>query len=147
MENKTLNSNEIARIIPHRYPFILVDRVDAFVPGKWAEGVKCVTQNEMHFMGHFPDHHVMPGVLIIEAMAQLGAIAILMEDEFKGRTAFFAGIKNARFKEQVVPGDVLEMRCELTNIRGSVGFGTATAHVRGKLAAKADISFVIGPKA
>ena len=108
-----LNSNQIQEILPHRYPFQLVDRITDFEPGKWAKGVKCVSVNEMQFLGHFPTQHVMPGVLVIEALAQVGAIAILSEEEHKGKTAFFGGIKNARFKKQITPGDVIEMECEI----------------------------------
>ena len=105
-----LNSNQIQEILPHRYPFQLVDRITDYEPGQFAEGRKCVSVNEMQFCGHFPQYHVLPGVLIVEAMAQVGAIAILTKEEFKGKLALFAGIDKARFKRQVVPGDVLEMR-------------------------------------
>ena len=101
-----LNSNEIQKILPHRYPFLLVDKITDFEPGKWAKGIKCVSVNEMHFCGHFPEMHVMPGVLIIEALAQVGAISILTEEENRGKIAFFGGIKNARFRQQVYPGDI-----------------------------------------
>ena len=126
-----LNSNQIQEIIPHRYPFLLVDKITELEPGVKAKGIKCVTANEMHFMGHFPQHHVMPGVLIIEAMAQVGAVAILSVEENKGKIAFFGGIKNARFKQQVVPGDVLEMEIEMIKVRGPVGIGAAVAKVNG----------------
>ena len=104
-----LNSNQIQEILPHRYPFLLVDRILECEPGKMAKGIKCVSANEMHFLGHFPQKHVMPGVLIIEALAQTGAVVLLMEEENKGKIALFGGIKNARFRKQVVPGDVLEL--------------------------------------
>ncbi len=139
-----LNSNEIQKIIPHRYPFMLVDKIVDFEPGKSAKGIKCVSANEMFFMGHFPEEHVMPGVLIIEALAQVGAIAILSEEENKGKIAFFGGIKNARFKKQVKPGDVLQLECEIIARKGPVGFGKAVATVDGKVAAQAEISFAIG---
>ena len=139
-----LNSNEIQKIIPHRYPFMLVDKIVDFEPGKSAKGIKCVSANEMFFMGHFPEEHVMPGVLIIEALAQVGAIAILSEEENKGKIAFFGGIKNARFKKQVKPGDVLLLECEIIARKGPVGFGKAVATVDGKVAAQAEISFAIG---
>lgn len=138
-----LNSNQIQEIIPHRYPFLLVDKVTDYEPGKYAKGIKCVTANEMHFCGHFPEHHVMPGVLIIEALAQTGAIAILSEEENKGKIAFFGGIKNARFKKQVVPGDVLELECELTERKGPIGYGKATAKVDGKVAVVAELTFAV----
>ena len=124
-----LNSNQIQEIIPHRYPFQLVDRIVECEPGKSAKGIKCVSVNELFFCGHFPQQHVMPGVLIIEALAQVGAVAILCEEENKGKIAFFGGIKNARFKKQVVPGDVLTLECEITDRRGPIGFGKAVAMV------------------
>ncbi len=139
-----LNSNQIQEIIPHRYPFLLVDRVTDYEPGKFAKGIKCVSSNEMQFCGHFPQQHVMPGVLIIEALAQVGAIAILSEEENKGKVAFFGGIKNARFKKQVIPGDVLELECELTARKGPIGYGNAVAKVDGKVAVTAELTFAIG---
>ena len=138
-----LNSNEIAEILPHRYPFALVDRVTDGESGVWAKGIKCVSVGEPFFCGHFPQKHVMPGVLILEALAQVGAVAILSLPENKGKLAFFGGIKNARFKRQVVPGDVLELRCELTRQVGSVGFGKAEARVNGKLAAQGELTFAV----
>ncbi len=139
-----LNSNQIQEIIPHRYPFLLVDRITDFEPGKFAKGIKCVSANEMQFCGHFPGQHVMPGVLIIEALAQVGAVAILSEEENKGKVAFFGGIKNARFKKQVIPGDVLELECELTARKGPIGYGNAVAKVDGKVAVTAELTFAIG---
>lgn len=139
-----LNSNQIQEIIPHRYPFQLVDRIVECEPGVSAKGIKCVSVNELFFCGHFPQQHVMPGVLIIEALAQVGAVAILCEEENKGKIAFFGGIKNARFKKQVVPGDVLTLECEITQRRGPIGFGKAVATVDGKIVAQAELSFVIG---
>ena len=138
-----LNSNEIQQILPHRYPFLLVDKIVELEPGKSAKGIKCVSANEMQFMGHFPNFHVMPGVLIIEALAQTGACAILCEEENKGKIAFFGGIKNARFRKQVVPGDVLELSCEIISRRGPVGIGKATATVDGKVAVTAELTFAI----
>jgi len=139
-----LNSNQIAEILPHRYPFALVDKITDYEPGVFAKGIKCVSVNEMHFLGHFPQQHVMPGVLILEALAQCGAVAVLSVPENKGKIAFFAGIKNARFKQQVVPGDVLELSCEITTVRGPMGVGEAVATVNGKVAAKAELTFAIG---
>ncbi len=139
-----LNSNEIERILPHRYPFLLVDKITDCQPGEFAKGIKCVSANEMHFCGHFPGHHVMPGVLIIEALAQVGAVALLTEEENKGKIVFFGGIKNARFRRQVTPGDVLELECTLTRRHGPVGIGTATARVDGVVAATAELSFAVG---
>lgn len=139
-----LNSNQIQEILPHRYPFLLVDKIVDGEPGQWAKGIKCVSVNEQFFCGHFPQMHVMPGVLIIEALAQVGAVALLTEEENRGKIAFFGGIKNARFKQKVVPGDVLELTCELTQRRGPVGFGKATATVNGKIAATAELTFALG---
>ena len=139
-----LDSNQIREIIPHRFPMQLVDRITDFEPGVWAEGIKCVSVNEPFFQGHFPEAHVMPGVLIVEALAQTGAVAILSEEEHKGKIAFFGGIKNARFKRQVKPGDVLNLRCEIVSRKGPVGFGKAVATVNGKVACQAEISFAIG---
>ena len=139
-----LNSDEIQKILPHRYPFLMVDKITDYEAGKWAKGIKCVSVNEMQFMGHFPEKHIMPGVLIIEALAQVGAIAVLTEEENKGRIAVMGGIKNARFRQQVVPGDVLELECEMTERKGPFGFGKAVAKVGGKVAATAELSFAIG---
>ncbi|HBT63180.1 MAG TPA: 3-hydroxyacyl-[acyl-carrier-protein] dehydratase FabZ [Ruminococcaceae bacterium] len=139
-----LNSNQIQEIIPHRYPFLLVDKITDFEPGKWAKGIKCVSANEMHFCGHFPQEHVMPGVLIIEALAQVGAIAVLSLEENRGKTAYFGGIKEARFKRKVVPGDVLELEVEMTRIRGPVGIGSAVAKVNGEIAVRAELTFALG---
>jgi len=142
--NMELNSNQIQEILPHRYPFQLVDKVTDYEPGKWAKGIKCVSVNEMQFCGHFPQEHVMPGVLVIEALAQVGAIAILSEEENKGKIAFFAGIKNARFKKQIKPGDVIEMECELIDRKGPIGYGKAVAKVDGKVAVTAELTFAVG---
>ena len=138
-----LNIEQIEALLPHRYPFLLVDRIRECTPGQGAKGMKCVTANEPFFQGHFPGYKVMPGVLIIEALAQVGAVAILSVPENKGKLALFGGIKNARFKRQVRPGDVLELECELTAQRGPVGFGTATATVNGKTVCKAELTFAL----
>ena len=139
----TLDSNEIMQVLPHRFPFQLVDRITECEPGQRAVGRKCVTINEQFFCGHFPQKHVMPGVLILEALAQVGAVAILTEEANKGKIVLFGGVKNARFKRQVVPGDVLELTCELTARRGPIGMGKAEARVDGKLAASAELMFAI----
>lgn len=139
-----LNSQQIQAIIPHRYPFLLVDKITDYEPGKFAAGIKCVTANEMHFMGHFPDYPVMPGVLIVEALAQVGAVAILSMEENQGKLAFFRGINGCKFKKQVVPGDVLELKCTLIKNRGVVGVGEAEARVNGELAVHAELTFAIG---
>ena len=138
-----LNIEQIEALLPHRYPFLLVDRILECTPGQGAKGMKCVTANEPFFQGHFPHYKVMPGVLIIEALAQVGAVAILSVPENQGKLALFGGIKNARFKQQVRPGDVLELECELTAQRGPVGFGTAVAKVNGKTACKAELTFAL----
>ena len=138
-----LNIDQIEAILPHRYPFLLVDKIVECTPGEGAKGVKCVTANEPFFQGHFPGFKVMPGVLIIEALAQVGAVAILTEAGSEGKLALFGGIKNARFKRQVRPGDVLELECRLTARKGPVGFGTAEARVEGKLACRAELTFAL----
>ncbi|MGE4276903.1 MAG: 3-hydroxyacyl-ACP dehydratase FabZ [Lawsonibacter sp.] len=137
------NIDQIEALLPHRYPFLLVDKITECIPGQRAKGIKCVTANEPFFQGHFPGFKVMPGVLIIEALAQVGAVAILTEEGNRGKLALFGGIKNARFKQQVHPGDVLELECELTARRGPVGFGTAIAKVNGKTACKAELTFAL----
>lgn len=138
-----LNSNQIAELLPHRYPFALVDKITAGEEGQWAKGVKCVTVNEPFFCGHFPQKHVMPGVLLLEAMAQVGAVAILSLPENRGKLAYFGGVKNARFKAQVVPGDVVELECTLTRRRGDVGMGQAQATVNGQVVATAELTFAV----
>ena len=137
------NSDEIAKILPHRYPFALVDRIVDGEEGKWAKGIKRVTVNEPFFQGHFPQYHVMPGVLIVEAMAQVGGVALLSMPENKGKLALFGGIKNARFRRQVTPGDVLEIECTLTKQKGPVGIGEAKATVDGQVAATAELTFAL----
>ncbi|MCL1890986.1 MAG: 3-hydroxyacyl-ACP dehydratase FabZ [Coriobacteriia bacterium] len=139
----TLNKEQIESILPHRYPFLLIDRVEDFEAGVWAKARKCVSANEPFFEGHFPEQAVMPGVLILEALAQTGAIALLSEPENKGRIAFFGGVKNARFRTVVRPGDILELDCRLTKRKGPVGFGEAVAKVDGAVACSAEISFVL----
>ena len=122
-----MSAAEIEKILPHRYPFALVDKILDYTPGQWARGVKCVTRTEPFFQGHFPGHPVMPGVLILEALAQTGAVAALSLPENRGKLALFGGVKNARFRRQVVPGDVLTLECELVEQHGPVGIGKATA--------------------
>ena len=138
-----LNSDQIAQLLPHRYPFALVDRILDCEPGQLAKGSKCFSVGEPYFFGHFPQEHVMPGVLILEAMAQVGAVAILALPENRGKLALFGGIKNARFKRKVVPGDVLEMECVLTKRRGPVGIGECKALVDGQVACVAELTFAI----
>ena len=138
-----LNSREIMEILPHRYPFLLVDKITELEKGVRAVGRKNVSANEMHFLGHFSGNPIMPGVLILEALAQTGAVALLSEEENKGKLVFFGGVKSARFRKQVVPGDVLELRCKIIKRKGSVGIGSATALVDGKVAAEAELTFAI----
>lgn len=138
-----LNIEQIKEVLPHRYPFLMVDKITDMEVGKYAKGIKCVSANEMQFLGHFPEKAVMPGVLILEALAQTGAISILSMPENKGKLAVFGGVKNCRFKRLVVPGDVLKLECELTNMRGSVGFGNVLATVDGEVAVSGEISFAI----
>lgn len=138
------DSNQIAQILPHRYPFALVDRIVDGVPGQWARGIKCITVNEPFFQGHFPQKHVMPGVLLIEAMAQVGGVAILALPENRGKLAFLGRVREARFKRQVVPGDVVEMECMLTKQRGPIGVGVCKATVNGEEAVSAELTFAIG---
>ena len=138
-----LNTRQIMDIIPHRHPFLLVDRIEELEPGIRAVGVKAVTYDEPYFSGHFPDEPVMPGVLQIEACAQVGAVAILSLDENKGKTAYFGGISSARFKRKGVPGDVLTMECEIIKRKGPVGVGKATAKVGDEIALTAELTFVI----
>lgn len=138
-----LNIDEIKEILPHRYPFLLVDRITDMEPGVYARGIKCVSANEMQFLGHFPQKAVMPGVLILEALAQTGACAILSLPEYRRKIAVFGGVRKCRFRKMAVPGDVLEMSCEITGKKGPVGFGKAVARVDGEIAVDAEISFAI----
>ncbi|MFI3312675.1 MAG: 3-hydroxyacyl-ACP dehydratase FabZ [Eubacteriales bacterium] len=135
-----LNNQQIQKIIPHRYPFLLVDKIKELEPGVKAIGIKCVTANEMQFMGHFPGNPVMPGVLIIEAMAQVGAVISLTLPENTGKLGLFGGIKEARFRRQVVPGDVLTMEVELIKQKGPVGVLKGKATVDGVVAATAEMT-------
>ena len=139
-----MDIKEIMEIIPHRQPFLLIDRIEELEPGKRAVGKKCVTYNEPFFNGHFPQEPVMPGVLIVEALAQVGAVAILSEEGNKGRTAYFGAINNAKFKKKVVPGDKLRLECEIIKQKGPVGVGKAVATVDGKVAVSAELTFMIG---
>jgi len=138
------NTAEIMEIIPHRYPFLLLDTVEELEPGVRALAKKCVTVNEPFFQGHFPGNPVMPGVLIIEALAQAGAVAILSLPEWKGKTAYFASINSAKFRQKVVPGDVLMLETTLIKVKGPIGIGKAVATVNGKVAAEAELTFAIG---
>jgi 3-hydroxyacyl-[acyl-carrier-protein] dehydratase len=139
-----LGIKEIQEIIPHRHPFLLVDVIEELVPGERATGYKCVTYNEPFFQGHFPEMPVMPGVLILEALAQVGSVAMLSLEENKGKVGFFGGIDKAKFKRKVLPGDKLKLECEIIKRKGPVGIGKATATVDGKVAAIAEMTFMIG---
>ncbi|GGB40827.1 3-hydroxyacyl-ACP dehydratase FabZ [Fictibacillus barbaricus] len=139
-----LTIEEIKEIIPHRYPFLLIDRILEVEEGQRAVGIKNVTANEEFFNGHFPEYPVMPGVLIVEALAQVGAVAMLKKEENRGRLAFFAGIDNCRFKKQVVPGDQLRLEVEMTRVRGSIGKGKGIATVDGEVACEVEITFALG---
>lgn len=139
-----LGIKEIQEIIPHRHPFLLVDCIEELEPGVRAVGYKCVTYDEPYFAGHFPQEPVMPGVLILEALAQVGAVSILSVEGNKGKIAYFGGIDKAKFKHKVVPRDRLRLECEIIKSKGPVGVGKATATVDGKVAASAELTFMIG---
>jgi 3-hydroxyacyl-[acyl-carrier-protein] dehydratase len=138
-----LDIQAIKEIIPHRYPFLLVDRIIEHEEGKRAIGIKNVTANEEFFNGHFPDYPVMPGVLIVEALAQVGGVAALSLEQNRGKLALFAGIDNCRFKRQVVPGDQLRLEVELVKMRGPIGKGKAVATVDGQIACEAELTFAL----
>ena len=139
-----LTAKEIMEIIPHRQPFMLIDTIEEMEPGVRALAKKCVSYNEPFFQGHFPGEPVMPGVLIVEALAQTGAVAILSLPENKGKTAYFAAINSAKFKKKVIPGDVLMLETEIIKVKGPMGIGKATATVDGKVAVQAELTFAIG---
>ncbi len=138
------NSNQIQAIIPHRYPFLMVDTIEEMIDNTSIIGTKAVSANEMHFLGHFPQQAIMPGVLIMEALAQTGAVLLLSQAEYKGKIAYFAGMENVRFKAPVIPGDVLFLEVTLTKQRGPVGFASARALVKGKVVASGDLIFKVG---
>lgn len=138
-----LNKNEIKQIIPQREPFLMIDEVEEYVPGESAIAYKHVSEDEWYFKGHFPGNPIMPGVLIIESLAQTGAIAILSLEENKGRNALFAGIDKMRFKKQVVPGDVLKLEVKIIKQKGPIGVGEALATCDGKIVAKGELTFAI----
>ncbi len=140
-----LGVKEIQEIIPHRHPFLLIDSIEELEPGVRAVGYKSITYNEPQFAGHFPQEPVMPGVLMVEALAQVGAIAILSVEGNKGKTAYFASINNAKFKQKVVPGDYLKLECEIIRQKGPMGIGKAVAYNKdGKVAVSAELTFMIG---
>lgn len=138
-----LNSSDIQKIIPHRYPMLLIDKIVELQEGEMAVGIKNVTFNEQFFQGHFPENPVMPGVLIIEALAQTGAVAILSLEKFKGKTVYFGGIKSAKFKKMVCPGDTLKLVTNITKLKGSFGIGSAIAYVDEEIAAEAELIFAV----
>ncbi|TGB01643.1 3-hydroxyacyl-ACP dehydratase FabZ [Halobacillus salinus] len=138
-----LDIEQIKEIIPHRYPFLLIDQVEEVVEGEKAVGYKNVTMNEPFFQGHFPDYPVMPGVLITEALAQMGAVAMLKKEENQGKLAFFTGIDKCRFKRQVKPGDRLRLEVEIVRLKGPIGKGKAKATVDGEVACEAEIMFAL----
>ncbi len=139
-----LSVKEIEEIIPHRHPFLLIDYIEDYKPGEYAVGYKCVTFREDFFRGHFPQEPVMPGVLTIEALAQVGAVAILSQEEMKGKTAFFGGINNCKFRGKVSPGDKLRLETSIIKQKGPVGVGKAVASVDGKTVASAELTFIVG---
>lgn len=138
-----LDITQIKEIIPHRYPFLLVDRILEVEEGHKAIGIKNVTANEEFFSGHFPDYPVMPGVLIVEALAQVGAVAMLKKEENRGRLAFFTGIDKCRFKRQVKPGDQLRLEVEMIRVKGPIGKGKGVATVDGELVCETEIMFAL----
>ena len=141
---EVLDSSAIQKIIPHRYPMLLIDRVEELVPGEMAVARRNVTINEEVFNGHFPDNPVLPGALIVESLAQTGAVALLSQPEFKGKTAYFGGIKSAEFRKVVRPGDLMRLEVHLEKVRRNIGVGKGIATVDGKKACTAELTFVIG---
>lgn len=139
-----LDIKQIQEIIPHRYPFLLIDAIDELEAGKRAVGRKNVTMNENFFQGHFPQQPVMPGVLIIEALAQTGAVALLSMEEYKGKIAYFAAVDKAKFRANVVPGDTLKLEVEIIKMKGTIGIGKAIAYVKDKKVTEAELTFAIG---
>ena len=139
-----MDIKEIMKILPHRPPFLLIDRVEEIVEGEKRSARLYVTMNEPYFVGHFPQEPVMPGVLIVEAMAQAGAVAVLSMEQFKGKTAYFGGIDKAKFRRKVVPGDTLRIEVEIIKLKMNAGIGKGTAYVDGKKACEAEITFLIG---
>lgn len=144
MTNKTLDITEIQKILPHRYPMLLIDQVDELIPGKKAIARRNVTINEEVFNGHFPKNPVLPGALIVESLAQTGAVALLSQEEFQGKTAYFGGIRSAEFRKVVRPGDILRLEVNLEKVHKNIGIGKEIATVDGKKACTAELTFMIG---
>ena len=138
-----LNKEGIEKIIPQRNPFLMIDEVEDYIPGKSAVAYKHVREDEYYFKGHFPGQPIMPGVLIIESLAQTGAIAILSMEENKGKNALFGGVDKLRFKKQVVPGDTLKLEVKIIKKKGPIGIGEAIATVDGKIAVRGELTFAI----
>ena len=139
-----LNKEQIKEIIPHRDPFLFLDEIIELNDSKSAIGIKHVTKDEFYFKGHFPGKPVVPGVIIVESLAQVGAVILLSDEKFKGQLAYFTGIKNAKFRKSVVPGDIMHLHCELTKMKGQFGFGSAKAYVENDLVCEVQISFMVG---
>lgn len=139
-----LDINQIKEIIPHRHPFLLVDYIEDYEPGQFAVGYKCVTYREDFFKGHFLQEPVMPGVLTVEALAQVGAVAILSKEENKGKIAYFGGINKCKFKGKIVPGDKVKLETKIIKAKGPMGIGEATASVDGKVVVSAELTFMVG---